>query len=160
MAILHPRNDLLVKQVSTGKPGDKAYKNRQGDRRGWRGKGDTSNENNSFKAFPKDGNEGKYKHCILLTPPLECASVTIHSDGVFLQGLRQLDAPFLLHLRDTKESSSENTNHKGGKDGKGSLPVILCLGPSILADAIEGANEAGSNDHTDEQSQSSAIPDL
>ena len=65
-----------------------------------------------------------------------------------------------MHLGDAQKGSTEDADDQRCEHGERSFPVILRVGPFVLAEAIEGSNQTSTDDQAEEQAEGCAIPDL
>ena len=81
--------------------------------------------------------------------------------GVFnLERFRELDTPLVLKFGHAEKGSTHDGYDEGCKDAERSLPDVLGAGPLVFAQAIEGSDQASTDDDADDQTQDSAKPYL
>jgi len=154
------REDLLIKNIAGDSPSNQSYDDRQRHRGRWGGERDTGDENDSFKSFTKNGDERDYEHTILLAPLLKSYLPAKSNDRSIFKRFGNLDTPLLLHLSNTKKSSTHDSYHQGGEKGKGRFPVVLGVLPFVFTQAIKSPDQSTANDQTDQKTSASAKPDL
>jgi len=122
---------------------------------------DTTNENDSLEALSQDSDERQHEHCIFFCPALESSRGRACGGGLLgLQSLSELDSPFVLQLRHSKERCAHDGDDQARDYAEGSLPDVLGGSEMILAESVEGSDHTASNDETDGQAKTDAPPHL
>ena len=83
-------------------------------------------------------------------------------DGVrlSLESFGELESPFLLHLGDSKQSSSHQRDDHRCDDSEDTLIDVLGATPLILAEAVEGTDQCTADDEADQETDENTVPDL
>ncbi|RFU23618.1 hypothetical protein B7463_g12720, partial [Scytalidium lignicola] len=93
----------------------------------------------------QSGDEGQDEHGISSRPLAEArADIVVFALGD--QRLGDLDPPLLLGLVDAQQSETHDGDDDGGDEVEDAFPEILGLGPDIVAQAIEDADEGTTDD--------------
>ena len=74
--------------------------------------------------------------------------------------LGELDTPLILKFGHAKKGSPHDGDDERCKDAERSLPDVLSAGPLVLAQAIEGSDQSGTDDDANDQTQDGAKPYL
>ena len=116
---------------------DQATANEAGDNSerkggGWKAQTYASNEDNGLKAFTENGNERQGKHGILLAPQLEAIPASSSGAVLGFQCFCQLDAPFVLELGYTEQSSTHPGDYERCKEPEGTFPDVFGARPVVL----------------------------
>ncbi|EHK98874.1 hypothetical protein M7I_5384 [Glarea lozoyensis 74030] len=89
-------------------------------------------------------------------------------NGLRLERRGQLDAPFVLHLRDAEEGGAEDADDERGEEREAGFPVVSKKRkshtfrgrPFVFADGVEGADETGADYEAEEEAEECSVPDL
>jgi hypothetical protein len=151
---------LLIYQIP-----DKAPCNQPNDHRQWHracggGERHARNKHHGLEALAQHGDERQDEHGVLLSPALEGLALPLDGHGPVLETLGQLDTPLLLHLGDTEQRGTEDGDDDRGDDSERALPVVLGLGPLVLAEVVEDADQSTADGQADEEAQGRTVPDL
>lgn len=118
------------------------------------------NEYHGLLTLTQNSDEQQDEHAILLAPALESSSPVTNRDRLLFQGLGELDAPLPLHLGDAQQDRAQDADDQAGEDGERAFPVVLCVGPLVLPEAVEGADKTAADDQIEEEAKRCAVPDL
>ena len=152
---------LLIDQNPNRTASKYTSNDRQWKRRGRIPQAHTTCKNHSLKTLAKDSHKRQDEHSIPLAPNLELAPPRLIFDRILgLKGLCQLELPFVLQLRDTKEGRAHDADDDGGDQGKDTFPDLLRTGPGVGAETVEGADHPAADDEADDEADAGAEPDL
>jgi hypothetical protein len=131
----------------------------QRERRRGQAERDAADEDDGLDALAHRRDEGEEEHGVAAREgPQPRRHVLV--PRLVDQGLGDLDAPLLLGLVDPQQREAHDGDDEGRDEVEDALPEILGLGPDVLAQAVEDADEGAADDQTDGDAPEGAEPDL
>lgn len=72
----------------------------------------------------------------------------------------ELDTPLVLKLGYAEKGCTHDGDDKRSKDAERPLPDVFSAGPLVFSQAVEGSDQASTDDNANDQTQGSAKPNL
>lgn len=153
--IIIPVNEVTAKRSSCQTSG---YS--QGERGCREGEADAADEDDCLQTLAKDGDEGQEEHGVLFGEALEPLAQFTALVILGFHGLGNLQAPFVLQLGHAQQSGTHDCDDDGCDQTKGTFPDVRCGGEVVDAVAVEGTDDATTNDEADCETGTDTPPNL